>query len=226
MFTNLETWERIIAIIGGVLGILGSFATFLWGSYKWMLKPYIFDPLARNTLMTETVYREMRPNGGTSMKDQINNLVVKGERLTEQCGNIEKRLMLSEINSSKFKGIFSSILSSIHLGHFVVNAKGEIEEVGTMLCRILKRSETELKKNNWQSWVSPDEKDAVTKEWKDAISTGRDFDMTFSCVHPDKKLQKIRMVVFKVQEVDGNGFSGFVGAISAVGKPQEISVHS
>lgn len=204
-------WDMIASFLGS-MAILSGLAVWF---HKRIIKKFLLDPIAENTAMTREIFKEVKPNGMSSMKDQVTLLV-------SQTSNIEKRLILAEFNGMKSDGLLKSIFKSIHLGHFVTNQKGEFIEVGSMMCRLFKRSESELEGFNWQSWIHEDDRPRVKADWEDAAATSRDFDIGFRVILPDRKIQNVRMVIFKVAEQNSN-FSGFIGTVTTVGKPTELA---
>lgn len=197
--------------IGAFFGAIGMTAGALWGFYKKVLDRHILKPLKENTELTREIAKELRPNGGTSLKDQVSKLDLT-------VTDIQRRLLVAEINNSQNKGIYRAIMSEIKLGHWIADKAGKITEAGTVMCSIMKRDERDLRELNWVAWIIEADRDHAQSEWLEAIHQERQFDIDFRVLLPDNFIQKIRMQGFQVKDVNGS-FEGFIGTVTALGKP-------
>lgn len=197
--------------VAGFIGALGGVGGFFWAFYTKIIDKHILKPLSENTELTREIAKELRPNGGTSLKDQVS-------KLNHSVNEIQQRLLVAEINNSQNKGIYRAIMSEIKLGHWIADKVGKITEAGTNMCSIFKRDERDLKGLNWVAWIIEADRDDTQSEWLEAIEQERQFDMEFRITLPDNFLLRIRMQGFQVQDVKGS-FEGFIGTVTALGKP-------
>lgn len=160
-------WETIAAIVGTVLALGGAF-------WRWIGRPVVrtvkanYKSLQEVPVLTEKldgltkalgeIRSEFRTNGGSSMRDMMERM----ERNQDNMGQIVKGILMSQA-----------------FGSFSMNINGEITDPGRMLCKLLGRTEGELRGNNWLTYVSEDDRDDVRDEWFQAVKDQREFEKGF-----------------------------------------------
>jgi len=88
MFENIDlTWAPPVLAMTGIIGALA-------GMIRWLVKHY-FDEIKA----------EFKPNGGSSMKDQVNRLEAKIEKVEKHNEESHKEL------SAKVDKIYSTIIT-------------------------------------------------------------------------------------------------------------------
>lgn len=142
----------------------------------------------------QEIYSEMKPNGGTSLRDAVNRI----ESL------VNKQRLYTKTMIKSFPG-----------GTFDANEKGELIGVNKSVCTLLNRTESELIRDNWIKWIHVDDKDRVIKEWHRCIESQSDFDMEFKIMLPDKGTKKVGMVAYQLRDEAG-GLHGFIGTLTQV----------
>lgn len=97
---TIAEWQGVISLIIGVAAVAGIVFTVL----RFYIKAFAKQEL-------EDIRHELKPNSGSSMKDQITRLEVNHERLQEENVGINKKL---DKLDSKVEKMFDIILK--HFG--------------------------------------------------------------------------------------------------------------
>jgi len=79
---SIESWAALIVSIGSIVA-------FAAGSIKWLTKHY-FDEIKA----------EFKPNGGSSLRDQVNRLEANHSRLEEKIDKVTDMLVEHVVNNS------------------------------------------------------------------------------------------------------------------------------
>lgn len=111
------------------------------------------------------ILSELRPNGGTTIKDAISR--IEGRQVAH-----DERQLMSEQR-------YRALLSTFDKGTFEVDAAGDINWVSPSFCRICGKIPTDLLGSGWINAVHTDDKLMVRGEWNRAISNHRDLDISF-----------------------------------------------
>lgn len=143
------------------------------------------------------ISEEFRPNGGSTLRDAINR--------------IEDKIALQEQKTV-------AIIKSLPLGTWVSDKNGKCIDVNKSLCSIMKRTESEIKGDNWSNWIFPAEKDEVFDEWNRCVKNMMNFDMVYRYVLPDGKVQKVHGIAYQLR-TDKGDLVGFLGTLYALGDP-------
>lgn len=191
-------------IIGTVLGALLAFAAMirlLIGTARW-LRPRIrtvfknlvdfdsldskVDGLTKTTRKLEegidTLLAEMKPNGGTSFRDQINR--------------IERRQLYLD-------GRSKAMLNEDFNGVFETDAEGKCNWVNRRLIRMSGRAFEELKGHGWINMVHAEDRESVEKEWDSAIAENRAFMVSHRMLHPDRDPVMVRTTGHRINGAHG-----------------------
>lgn len=173
------------------LGILGGFIWRFW------LKKRLAE-LSDLYTKVQKISEEFLPNGGSSLRDAINR--------------IEDKISLQEQKTL-------AIIKSFPIGTWISDKHGKCVDVNRSLCKIMDRTESEIKGDNWINWLHPDEKEVVFDEWNRAVHNMMTFDLTYRYVLPDGRSQKVHGVAYQLR-TEKNELIGFLGTLYAIGKPQ------
>lgn len=180
---KLQTIWLIVQIIGYVFGtgIIGTAAGFCYKAYNRLTKTY-------KTL--EYIEKELKPNGGSSVKDTINRIE-------------------SKVNYITFaQHTFWDHQTNIPM--FSTDTNGCTVWVNKAMCDLLDRQVAEFLGTAWETVVLQKEREAVRNEWYRAVSEERPFEMSYTLVHSKGKEISVRCKAF------GSSKTGYVGFIALV----------
>lgn len=192
----MEIFKQGLELLGEWLKLLTPFGLvfgFLWKF--WIKKRY--DESKELYLKIQLMADEFRPNGGSTLRDAINR--------------IEEKVTVQEQKTL-------ALIKSLPLGTWVSDAKGKCIDLNRSLCKITGRTESELKGDNWSNWIHSSFKDNVIEEWNRCVTGDLNFEMEYSFVKPDGKVQKVHGVAYQLRDKDGK-LIGFLGTLAAIGEP-------
>lgn len=187
----LKTW---LSTLKDWLELLAPFGVVFGILWKFWLKKRIEE--ARDLYKkVQIIADEFRPNGGSTLRDAINR--------------IEEKLSIQEQKTT-------AIIKSFPVGTWVSDKNGKCIDVNKTLCKIMGRTESEIKGDNWSNWIHPDEKEEVFEEWYRCVHNMINFDMTYRFVLPDGKIQRVHAMAYQLR-TEKNDLVGFLGTLYTIG---------
>lgn len=106
----------------------------------------------------DEIIKELKPNGGSSIKDQLNRL-----ETAVSISQAERLLLLDTVS----KGVFAG------------DVKGYWTWANEALRKAVGGSMADFVGNNWENVVYPEDREIVSKEWERAIDQQRDFNLHY-----------------------------------------------
>lgn len=131
-------------------------------SLMWDVAPKL---VAFNTKLDD-IYGQLVTNGGSSLRDAVNR--------------IERKIVLNN-------EITKDIVRDDPKGKYQTTADGSYEWVNRTYQRLIDKDPTQLYGKGWQSFIVESDRDRVIEEWIDCISTGREFNSTYT-IFDDKAM--------------------------------------
>lgn len=149
-------------VVSGVVVLWGVAKAFK----KWALKPVKdhFERFENCVSSIENIKKEFTANGGGSLKDHIGRLSVE----------------LSEIKQSQR----AQLAYNIH-PIFEADKDGHCIYANRAYLRMLGVGIEEIEGQGWKSFIHPDSKDLVFREWEAAVNDQRDFKLTYKFLAAD-----------------------------------------
>lgn len=149
-------------------------------------------------IRVERIVREFKPNGGTSMRDQIAAL----------------RDMLSSMSARQW-----AIVDGLGDPMWESDGQGRCIRANRALLQLSGRSIDQLLDNNWENIVHPDDREAVWNEWKNAVERKRPFEMRYRVVCSGGKAYCVDAIATPI--LQGQVMSGLVGRYRRVAPESE-----
>lgn len=162
------------------LGLLGPIFAGIGITWKYFLKQkweefkVAHENLKKLVIFIPTIERidyELKPNGGSSVKDAINRI--------ESKINLQDQKVLALIKSMPY-------------GTFISDSDGNWTDVNLTLCRITGRTESELEGRDWLNWIDEKHKLGVILEWERAIKNKMVFDVEVNYSNPNGEYIPLR----------------------------------
>ena len=162
------------------LGLLGPIFAGIGITWKYFLKQkweefkVAHENLKKLVIFIPTIERidyELKPNGGSSVKDAINRI--------ESKINLQDQKVLALIKSMPY-------------GTFISDSDGNWTDVNLTLCRITGRTESELEGRDWLNWIDEKHKSGVILEWERAIKNKMVFDVEVNYSNPNGEYIPLR----------------------------------
>ena len=200
--TVLELLQTIIIAGGG----LATAILAMWGIWSKILKPWFKESkdkrekLARAISHIEKmseklthVSKELQPNGGGSIKDQI-----------KQIANDVKIIRIEK--DATFYLSKDPMFKTDDKGHYVA--------VNTSLCQLIGVTEGELLGLGWLNYISLEDKDRVWEEWENIIESGKEISTFFTIKNPES----MEMIPVKCRAVINRSGDSVISIIGSIEK--------
>lgn len=191
----LDTWGGIIAILIGLGAILKAIHTYIFKPIMEKIKKKktrdekldaIIDTVAE-------IKNQFFKNGGSTIKDQLNRMEIR---------------QLFNDQTSKLT------VDALGVGLWQSNELGLRTDNSPSLCKILGRSESELRGNNWKSWIHPDDRDRVINEWMRCVASQSEFSVTYKFITRDNNIINLESHASPVIDNIRDRFVGFIGIVT------------
>lgn len=170
--TSIQPWFDLIIAGSAVFVILGA----VW---KWVI-PAVTSIRAR-LRDVKFIAEELRPNGGSSIKDKINSLDSNVAGLKQRAEKIDARQW--------------AIVSSLNQPTWESDADGLAIRGNASLLELIGRGQEELVGNGWSNILAHSDVAKVWREWSLAVKQSRTFEMSYEIVNPiTKKRYKVHAV--------------------------------
>lgn len=189
-----------IAEISGLVSGVGGAG---WWVYKQILKPKMAEAKKQKRKLedliqavhdkTDRIEAELSFNGGGSIKDAIFRIETRLDELTET-----QKISLNLQNVS----------------YWISNEKGECTYASPALCKLIGRTEDEIKGNNWAAWLVKEDKERIYDSWMFSVEEKSPFDEIYSFQKDDGTIVKVWGLAFHKQ-VNGK-HSGILGKLEPV----------
>jgi PAS domain S-box-containing protein len=178
-----KTW---IGVVSGIVAIWKLWKSVIWPNLtifgKWG-HTMLFGNRALSVQLValdrklEAIMMEVKPNGGSSIKDTVNGIAKEQQKTVFRLNAIEQRQW--------------AFLADRLSGFMELNSNGECVTVNRTLLRMTGRSTEELMGHGWYNVIEQDQRDDVIEQWNDAIKYAREFEAEYF-------LQDVKGVTFPV----------------------------
>lgn len=196
----------IFEAIGIVLGAGGAIVGTILGGIKavkyvanWHRKKIQKEKEDKELKSTVAeIYKQLKPNGGSSLRDSVDKIDSRLLRLEEQAG------MSAQVSSL--------ILLDAGLAVFHADKEGNFSSVNRTFQIIAGRAESDLADLGWTSCIDYDQRAETLEEWLESVKYEREFHAEFSIVHTDGTKHPVSCKAFPLRNKDGDvtGWMGFV----------------
>lgn len=140
----------------------------------------------------DLILNELKPNGGASLKDQLNRL--------------EAHVSISEAQRRL-------IMDSSPYGILVSDTKGNCTWFNETLKAKLNASDDDLLGDNWINAVHPSDRKKVLEEWENAVEGNRTFNLFYKMIDLDTEAPiNVHGIATPAKNFDGSlvGFNGII----------------
>lgn len=210
MFANIiDAAGREAGNIWYIFLILGLFAGFLkwaWTQVKKELEEVI-------DAKTEPMRAEMKPNGGGSLRDQVNVLVAGQNEFRGDMGHVKTKLNQMDADSQLDRARLKATIANHEAAFYETDENDTVTYVNDEYLSLFGLSYHDAMANDWDKVVDPDDLDDLRRSVGFAYTNQVEWTDQFRIIRPtDKKkfLLTVRAFPIKVEGV----FKGFVGGIT------------
>lgn len=179
---------QLIIATSAVIGILYKLLMFIFKTVK-----SEYGKVCKLHTMIETIYSEITPNHGTSLKDKVNTIERKLEENTQATSVIMHRQRW--LLDNRDEPIFES------------RDDGTCTWVNDKYCKLTGYSVDDFLNNGWKSVLHEADRERISVEWESAVKDKRDSHATFRIVSKDGVVYKVRADAMR------NGDGGYIGKV-------------
>ena len=161
----------------------------------------VIDDHARVLLTLDDIRKEIKPNGGSSLRDSIDR--------------IENSINMSALMND-------AQMTALGVAYWRADGRGRWEHVSQDLCRIVGVTETEMLGSNWLSLIHEDDREEVTLEWKAAVRGMRKATFECNLVRPSGRMIRVKAVASPLINAKTEIMHGLWGNIVEIPLHREI----
>ncbi|CAK0773764.1 hypothetical protein CCP3SC5AM1_880010 [Gammaproteobacteria bacterium] len=201
------TWLKLAE----TLGMLATALAAIYGFVKLIYKPLInlFTGAVSFYHNCNYVAKEMKPNGGTSLKDSVEGLKHSIDAILSTVIRLDQRQIAIANHSDK--GIFES------------DVNGDNIFVNRAYCRIFGRTIDEALGKGWKLFIHPDDRDKVVEDWYACVKERRDFVMAFKILKSDSTSHLVDVHAYVLRDLKGMAI-GYMGFVTPIETKEEASL--
>lgn len=189
---TLGAWEA--AILQGI-----ALAGAGWAALKWIVPAgvRVHGALAK----VDTIYAELKPNGGASLRDAVDVLGVKVDVLSREHAVMAARQW--------------AMVGAITQPTWESDGRGNCIRANQALLNMTGRSVDDLQGSGWENIVLPADRERVWAEWRDAVAHRRTFESEYRVINPmARRAYSVTAVATPFFAADGEVI-GWIGTYSA-----------
>lgn len=127
--------------------------------------------LAENTRIMQLIAKEMKPNGGSSMRDAVN-------RIDNRVDQIDTRQILQ---FERVKALSMDISSGVQ----EFGPDGDLIWCNRTYLRLVNRDQTEVTGYGWINSIHPQDRDAVRHAWLEAVRNEMAYEGEYRVLQPE-----------------------------------------
>jgi PAS domain S-box-containing protein len=136
------------------------------------------------------ILKELKPNGGTSMRDAI-------DRTGDNVARVVTKMKLHE--------------DTFDFGTFQTTSDGLFTSMNEPLLEMCGRDRDEIVDNGWINFVHYDDRDFVSRHYNEAIDDKTDMDLQFRMLHKNNTCFKVRLMAKR--SVNNGRIVGYIGTM-------------
>jgi len=177
---GLSLIEKTLALIvggGGAYGVLYKPASWVFNKLPFMKRIAFLEQQSVRTARMEgsldEILRELKPNGGSSMRDAQDAMA----------DNVVKLLARTKLNESV-----------LPFATFSTDENGRFGSVNPVFCEWCGRNESDLLGANWINAVHSEDQNFCKTKLTEAILDQRDLEITFRFQHKDGIFFKVKCI--------------------------------
>ena len=194
---------QLIIASAAVITIAFKCITFVYTKIK---KGYLnikteYDKICIIHTMIPSIYSELTPNHGSSIKDKIDKIDKKVDENTKVTNLICHRQRW--ILDNRSEPIFES------------DANGNCTWVNEKYCQLTKHNISHFIGNGWKSMIHEDDRERVIQEWESAVEDKRSSTCTYRIVDVDGNIYHISAISTI------NDIYGYIGTITILNKESD-----
>lgn len=180
-------WIWLIVKIGAIATAAGAIYKYIWCP----LKLNVIDKLTSFYEKVDYITKELKPNGGNSLRDQVNYIKRTVEKIDQR-----------QLNFFHFDpdGIIET------------DSRGNLVWANRAYLDLVKRHPEEVQLQGWRNVIAEADRERIIREWTSAVADSRDFFSTHSVVDSHGIFIKVEVRCLAMRDYEDKliGHLGFV----------------
>ena len=131
------------------------------------------------TKVHEEIMKELTPNHGSSMKDQLSRIEERQVGVVTTLDDVRQIAKRAEDMGHANAVRLDALVSSVDVGFFEINPHGAVVRVNERFCEIFGISKEEAMAANDKQLIHPDDKETVQEAYRAAVASGSSFVATY-----------------------------------------------
>lgn len=209
--------SKITAIVTASIAVIGFIIRY---PYRWIVKRQkakkellelkaeqerkaneAFDKL-------NVIFKQFYNNGGSTLMDKVDKLVTGQSNLVNRFDGLEERFDLFE-ERQKFS------LNSQNVAFWYSDKDGEVIYVSPALCKLVKRTESELLGSAWVSNLVHEDRNRISLCWHESVEEMRAFDEIYT-YQSQGHLIKVHGLAFHMRNKKTGEAMGSYGTLTEI----------
>jgi PAS domain S-box-containing protein len=208
---------KVTAIITASVAIFGFIYKY---PYRWYLKKQAQKKEAERLRQEQEqkanaafdklniIFKQFYNNGGSTLMDKVDKLVNGQTNLEQRFDGLEERFDLFE-ERQKFS------LNSQNVAFWYSDKQGEVIYVSPALCKLIKRTESEVMGSAWISNLLHEDRNRISECWFESVQDKRVFDEIYT-YQSDGQLIKVHGLAFHMRNKKTSEVMGSYGTLTLV----------
>lgn len=170
-------FHEILSFAASVTASLMTIAAGVFALMRWII-PAI---KAANETLSELaqIRHEFHPNGGDSMRDQIDKLLKQGQDTYAAHKNLADQVSILANSVEAIASRQWALVATQPAPVFETNDKGECVRANVSYLNLVERDFEQVRGFGWELCIHPDDKPMVVREWLEAVNKDRPFELTY-----------------------------------------------
>lgn len=197
--TAMFSWlPESTAYIEWFVAVAGALAA-LWAAIRGLIRiSKTMDQVLENS---EYIQRELRPNGGGSLRDAVNRIDHRVDTINERQQRSELRLAALNMNAPH--------------GIIETNVDGDCVWVNRTFCRWAGRTVVEFMGAGWLNTVQPRHRERVETAWSKAVEDGSELEICFCVQDTYGEVFPVHLIAHPLRDNSG-GIHGHVASLTQI----------
>jgi len=196
LISNLNKIYYIISAIIGAITLFGLFSKFIKKFIDKIKQRQCKIENINNKI--EKIFEEITPNHGSSIKDKINSL---DKRMDKVDDNLVKNNTLTEKIFYRQRWILDNAGSAV----FESDSNGKCIWANVQYLKLVQRDMDFILGNGWKNIIAPEDRERVIRNWELCVKDGIDAEDTYRIVDSEGNTHR---VFCSATKTDANGYIG------------------
>ncbi len=145
----------------------------------------------RQMRIIEEIAAQLQPNGGTSLADHVTKIDDNLATLSARMAALDSRSIAIQRRQQFSDQVMRSILDASGMAFWESNEAGETVYASQRLAEMIGCSPPEVLGRGWVTFLHPQDKEQVVREWREAVQEKRGFAAAYRYLHRNGRVVKV-----------------------------------